>query len=81
LHVDHNKLSILNMIYEQILVTAILIAGAIASPIPKQHDTSTAARQDDAKRHTNRYIWACPDDKPDLQAGLCYKKCTAGYKH
>jgi hypothetical protein len=61
-------------------LTAILIAGAIASPIPKQHDTSTAAHQDDAKGHTNRYIWACPDDKPDLQAGLCYKKCAAGYK-
>jgi hypothetical protein len=68
------------MFCKQLLVAAVLIYGAMGSPFPKQHDASTAGQQDLDKGHTNRYIWACPDDKPDLQAGLCYKKCADGYK-
>jgi hypothetical protein len=63
------------MLYQQILMATLFICSAIASPTPKQHDASTAAHG-----NTDRYLWACPDDKPDLQAGLCYKKCDSGYK-
>ena len=48
--------------------------GIISSPIPKQHDAETVGQPS-----FDRYISACPDDKPDFQAGLCYKKCSSGY--
>jgi uncharacterized membrane protein len=27
----------------------------------------------------SQYDLICPDDKPDKQSGLCYKKCKEGY--
>ena len=67
------------MIYQQLfasIATVVLVfQGVGSSPLPKQHDAETVGRTSD-----DVYISACPDDKPDFQAGLCYKKCAEGYR-
>jgi hypothetical protein len=62
------------MIYHQILFVVLVFQGASSSPLPKQHDAHTVGRG-----NTDQFISACPDDKPDFQAGLCYKNCAEGF--
>jgi hypothetical protein len=68
------------MIFHQVLsifATFILAyKGTTATPlpIPEQHDALTVGQSTD-----DQFISACPDDKPDIDAGLCYKNCAEGY--
>jgi hypothetical protein len=63
-----------NMIYQQIF--SVIASFAVFSLVvhSKQHDAATVGLTSD-----DEYISACPDDKPDFQAGLCYKNCAQGY--
>jgi hypothetical protein len=67
------------MFFQQVFFTVatlvVFFQGGMTTPLPKQHDAETVGRPS-----FDRYISACPDDKPDFQGGLCYKKCASGYK-
>jgi hypothetical protein len=67
-----------NMIYPHLLLaiaTLIVVVQEVsASPTPKRHDADTVG-----KTSYDQYISACPNNKPDFQAGLCYKNCRQGY--
>ena len=68
------KIMISHQVFTSIAAVVLIFQGVSSSPLPKQHDAATVGRSSD-----DVYISACPDDKPDYDAGLCYKNCAEGY--
>ena len=63
-----------HQVFTPFVAIVLFFQGVSSSPLPKQNDAATVGRGS-----YDRFISVCPDDKPDYDAGLCYKNCAEGY--